>query len=156
MRSLLLPAAIAATIATVSAASADAQRRASPSSPSREQLGQLNARLDSAARSIAGYRRASSGHFGRLVDDSSETSMEYGMAANGRYALVGVCIDGCTNLNLRVLKPDGSLLVEETRAGSAASLELTAPAAGVYKLVARMEACPQGSCFYEIRLLRAS
>jgi hypothetical protein len=96
-----------------------------------------------------GYNRSHGVVTGSLRQYQSEeirTQLYAGMS----YGIVGVCDNDCSDLDLRVYSPSGTLLERDTQVSEVPVVLLTPRANGSYKTRVTMSACSAAPCRYGI------
>jgi type II secretory pathway pseudopilin PulG len=88
---------------------------------------------------------------GSLNDDASET-MRINLQGGGRYAIVGVCDNDCSDFDLRIWGPDGTKLDEDIETDDTPVLEFVAPVTGQYRLSVEMPSCRQNPCYWGVQV----
>lgn len=76
------------------------------------------------------------------------------LQAGVRYAIVAVCDQACTDLDLRILDPSGARLAEDVDVSDTAVLEFTAQAAGTHRLDVIMWDCRDATCAWGGQILQ--
>lgn len=148
MLHVIVPAVLATTLAAVLSTPVAAQRRAMPT---REQMGQLNMLLDSASTMAGVPGRGTYSRLGPLPDDSSE-SWTPNVTGGVRATIVGVCLEGCTDLNIRVLGADGSSIAQDVRPGTFPVVQFTVPEQAGWRALVVMAQCGASPCWYGARI----
>ncbi len=77
------------------------------------------------------------------------------LQAGVHYAIVGVCDDNCSDVDLRIFGPTGAKVAEDVQQNPTPVLEFTAPAAGRYRLAIEMVACSADPCAWGVQVLAA-
>jgi hypothetical protein len=78
-----------------------------------------------------------------------EVQLEQGVS----YVFFGACDQDCSDLDLRLLKPDGfELLASDIETDDVPILEYVAPAEGAYLLGVDMADCSEEICYYGFRV----
>ena len=72
------------------------------------------------------------------------------------YAILAVCDDDCSRLQLTLLSPSGSDLAKERNSESLPTLHFTAQATAVYGIRVVMEGCRWNPCWYAIAVVPLS
>lgn len=91
-------------------------------------------------------------HSGVLNADeaaSFQTTLVQGIA----YAIVAVCDDDCTRLQLTLLSASGSEILKERNSESLPTLHYTAPAAANYGIRVVVEGCRWNPCWYAVAVV---
>jgi hypothetical protein len=110
------------------------------------------ARLASNART-QGYGKVVSGPvYGRLAEKGT-TSHQMDVVNGNDYALVGACDNDCSNLDMRIYDPAGTVLLEDVANDDTPVLTFTAHTGGRYRIEVMMAACSRNPCFYGIQLM---
>jgi len=87
---------------------------------------------------------------GRMTD-----SKFVDLQAGVRYAIVGVCDENCSDIDLRIFGPNAAKVAEDVQQNNTPTLEFTAPAAGRYRLAVEMVCCNANPCAWGVQLLAA-
>ena len=69
------------------------------------------------------------------------------------YAIVAVCDDDCSRLQLTLLSPSGSDIAKERNSESLPTLRFTATTTAVYGIRVLMEGCRWNPCWYAIAVV---
>ena len=69
------------------------------------------------------------------------------------YAIVAVCDDDCSRLQLTLLSPSGSDIAKERNSESLPTLRFTAASTAVYGIRVVMEGCRWNPCWYAIAVV---
>ncbi len=69
------------------------------------------------------------------------------------YAILGVCDDDCSRLQLTLLSPSGSDIAKERNSESLPTLHFTAATTAVYGIRVVMEGCRWNPCWYAIAVV---
>src|SRR6266511_5549187 len=69
------------------------------------------------------------------------------------YAILGVCDDDCSRLQLTLLSPSGSDIAKERNSESLPTLHFTAATTAVYSIRVVMEGCRWNPCWYAIAVV---
>jgi len=84
---------------------------------------------------------------GSLADDARET-MNINLQGGARYAIVGVCDNDCTDVDLRIWDPNGTKLAEDIATDDTPVLEFTATVTGQYRVSVEMATCSTAPCYW--------
>ena len=69
------------------------------------------------------------------------------------YAILGVCDDDCSRLQLTLLSPSGSDIAKERNSESFPTLRFTAATTAVYGIRVVMEGCRWNPCWYAVAVV---
>jgi len=110
---------------------------------------QVRNHLDSAAASVVrqGYSPDRDPVTGSLNGGARE-SMMINLTGGTRYAIVGVCDNNCTDVDLRIWDPSGTKLAEDIMTDDAPVLEFTATNTGQYRVSVEMATCSTNPCHW--------
>jgi hypothetical protein len=110
---------------------------------------QITRQLTNAANAIRsqGYNADRAPITGSLNDDADQ-SQPITLQGGMRYAIVGVCDQDCTDVDLQIFGPDGSKLDEDLELDDTPVLEFVAPVTGQYRLRVMMPSCNQNPCYW--------
>ncbi len=92
---------------------------------------------------------------GVLPGGKSDNTRFVELRAGVHYAIVGVCDDNCSDVDLRIFGPSGAKVAEDVQQNATPTLEFTAPAAGRYRLAIEMVACSANPCAWGVQVLAA-
>ncbi len=139
----LLALALGCALATEAAAQASYQQ-------------QIRASLRAAAGRVSPRNAQPDGDalMGVLNGGRSGTQL-VSLQAGVRYAIVGVCDDNCSDVDLRLFGPTGAKIAEDVQQNATPTLEFTAAAAGRYRLAIEMVACSANPCAWGVQVLAA-
>jgi hypothetical protein len=140
MRAVLGAAVLAAAVATQAAAQNTYQQ-------------QIIRQLTSAATAVQsqGYAADRAPVMGSLNDDAQEGVLLQ-LAAGGRFAILGVCDNDCTDVDLRVYDPMGNMLGEDIAVDDHPVVEFVAPSTGQYRVNVIMATCNTNPCYYGVQV----
>jgi hypothetical protein len=80
---------------------------------------------------------------------SFQTTLQQGMS----YAIVGVCDDDCSRLELTLLTPSGSEIAKERNSESLPTIHFAAQATTSYGIRVVMEGCRWNPCWYAVAVI---
>jgi serine protease Do len=107
------------------------------------------ARLEAALAAEGVARRSHPIETGALRNGQTDTiSIE--LRSGTPYAMVGVCDMDCTDVDLQLFAPDGTLLDEDVRVSDIPSVRFTPPVEGSYQLRVTMSGCTSDPCRYGV------
>jgi len=140
MRSAVVSAILVAALGCVAVSEANAQN-------SFQQ--QVRNYLNRAATTLVerGYQPDREPVTGSLADDARE-SMMINLTGGSRYAIVGVCDNDCTDVDLRIWDPSGTRLAEDIATDDTPVLEFTATVTGQYRVSVEMATCNTAPCYW--------
>jgi hypothetical protein len=100
-----------------------------------------------------GYTRWVAGPVhGRLRNGNSGTHSMTVVGGNS-YVLFGQCDNDCTDLDLKIYDPNGTLLMQDVAVDDHPTLEFKAYTSGQLRVEAIMARCNVNPCFYGLELL---
>ena len=91
-----------------------------------------------------------------MLNTSEASSFKTTLIQGTSYAIVAVCDDDCSRLQLTLLSPSGSDLAKERNSESLPTLHFTAQATAVYGIRVVMEGCRWNPCWYAIAVVPLS
>ena len=100
-----------------------------------------------------GYRAVGDVLHGTLAPGASGTA-SVTLEAGAHYAIRVVCDWACSDVDLRVADPSGTLVAEDGRADDTPLAVFTAPSAGVCRLDVTMAQCREAACAWGGRVFR--
>lgn len=86
------------------------------------------------------------------LDDDEEDRYTVTLQAGFTYALVGVCDEDCSDLDLTLFDGAGTLVVEDTEIDDAPVVEFTVTRSGSFTLDVTMYTCTTEPCYYGVAL----
>lgn len=89
--------------------------------------------------------------YGQLADDASE-SLRIPLTGGRRYAIVGVCDEDCSDIDLRIYSPDGTKLAEDIAVDDYPTVLFVAPVSGTYRLSVEMANCRNAPCYWGVQV----
>jgi hypothetical protein len=116
---------------------------------------QIRTQLQTASTTIKdhGYAADREPMMGSLNSAANE-SMMVNLDGGVRYAVVGVCDNDCTDVDLRIWAPDGTKLAEDIQTDDTPVLEFTATVTGQYTLRVEMAACSTNPCYWGVQIFK--
>ena len=110
---------------------------------------QVRSYLSRAASSVMqhGYTADRDPVTGNLNSGARE-SMMINLAGGTRYAIVGVCDNDCSDVDLRIWDPSGTKLAEDIATDDTPVLEFTATITGQYRVSVEMPTCSSNPCYW--------
>ncbi|MDO8665786.1 MAG: hypothetical protein Q7J79_04190 [Gemmatimonadales bacterium] len=109
----------------------------------------------SAGARQAGYSADRETVFGSMNDDANDQKAVM-LAAGGRYVIIAVCDEDCSDIDLRLWAPDGTKIHEDIETDDYPTLQFTAPLTGTYRLSVEMATCSQNPCYWGMQVYAAS
>jgi len=91
-----------------------------------------------------------------MLNTDEAVSFKTTLIQGTSYAIVAVCDDDCSRLQLTLLSPSGSDLDKERNSESLPTLHFTAQATAVYGIRVVMEGCRWNPCWYAIAVVPLS
>ena len=140
MRAVLGVAVLAAAVATQATAQNTYQQ-------------QIIRQLTSAATAVQsqGYVADRAPVMGSLNDDAQEGVLLQ-LTAGGRYAILGVCDNDCSDVDLRVFDPMGNMVGEDILVDDHPVVEFVASSSGQYRANVIMATCNTNPCYYGVQV----
>ena len=140
MKAVLGVAVLAAAVATQATAQNTYQQ-------------QIIRQLTSAATAVQsqGYAADRAPVMGSLNDNAQEGVLLQ-LAAGGHFAILGVCDNDCTDVDLRVYDPMGNMLGEDILVDDHPVVEFIAPSTGQYRVNVIMATCNTNPCYYGVQV----
>jgi hypothetical protein len=102
----------------------------------------------------SGYGQFGVFQTGNLNDDGRGTHTA-NLTAGVRYAIVGVCDNDCTDLDLSLTGPGGNVIASDYALDDHPTLRFVAPMTGSYNLAVIMATCTRAPCYYGVQLYGA-
>ena len=114
---------------------------------------QITRQLTNAASAVSGqgYSADRAPVMGSLNDDARE-SVLIQLTSGVRYAILGVCDNDCTDVDLRVQDPMGNNIGEDLATDDTPVVEFTAGNAGQYRVTVMMATCNTNPCYYGVQV----
>jgi hypothetical protein len=91
-----------------------------------------------------------------MLNTDEAASFQTTLLQGTSYALLAVCDDDCSRLQLTLLSPSGSDVAKERNSESLPTLHFTAQATAVYGIRVVMEGCRWNPCWYAIAVVPLS
>lgn len=141
------PALVSALLAVAALAAA------SPATAQQSYQQQIRAQLARHSARILelGYVADREPVYGALNDDDSDQKAVT-LRAGGRYVIIGVCDEDCSDVDLRLYAPNGAKIIEDIETDDYPTLQFTASAAGTYRLSVEMATCRQNPCYWGVQV----
>ena len=116
---------------------------------------QIRTQLQAASDTIRGHgytadREPMMGSLNNAANEGMMVNLQGGV----RYAIVGVCDNDCTDVDLRIWAPDGAKLAEDILTDDTPVLEFTATVTGQYRLSVEMATCSTNPCYWGFQVFR--
>ena len=89
---------------------------------------------------------------GGALDDDEAELYEVTLEEGYTYALVGVCDEDCSDLDLALFDGDGMFVVEDVEVDDAPVIEFTVTRSGAFTLDVTMFECSSEPCYYGVGL----
>jgi len=114
---------------------------------------QITNQLTAAASTIRGqgYNADRAPLTGSLNDDTEETLM-VNLTGGVRYAILGVCDNDCSDVDLQLFSGDGTKIAEDLATDDHPVVTLVAQYTGQYRLKVLMPACRTNPCYYGVQV----
>jgi len=88
-----------------------------------------------------------------MLNTDEAASFKTTLIQGTSYAIVAVCDDDCSRLQLTLLTSSGSEIAKERNSESLPTLHFTAETTAVYGIRVVMEGCPWNPCWYAIAVV---
>jgi hypothetical protein len=88
-----------------------------------------------------------------MLNINEGASFQTTLVERASYAIIAVCDDDCSRLQLTLLSPSGSDLAKERNSESFPTLHFTAATTAVYGIRVVMEGCRWNPCWYAIAVV---
>jgi len=88
-----------------------------------------------------------------MLNTDEAASFQTTLAQHTPYAIIAVCDDDCSRLQLTLLSPSGSDIAKERNSESLPTLHFTATTTAVYGIRVVMEGCRWNPCWYAIAVV---
>jgi len=88
-----------------------------------------------------------------MLNTDEAASFQTTLVQGTPYAILGVCDDDCSRLQLTLLSPSGSDIAKERNSESFPTLRFTAATTAVYGIRVVMEGCRWNPCWYAIAVV---
>jgi hypothetical protein len=88
-----------------------------------------------------------------MLNTDEAASFQTTLVQGTSYAILGVCDDDCSRLQLTLLSPSGSDIDKERNSESLPTLHFTAATTAVYGIRVVMEGCRWNPCWYAIAVV---
>ena len=110
-------------------------------------------RLERAIAAIGTSRRADVVSRSGTLNEEESALMEAPAVQGIRYALVAVCDDDCSRLQLTLINENGSDVATDRRSGSLPTLRFTPDRDMTYRVRVVMDGCRWNPCWYGVALV---
>ena len=88
-----------------------------------------------------------------VLNTDEAASFQTTLVEGTSYAIVAVCDDDCSRLQLTLLSPSGSDIAKERNSESLPTLHFTAEITAVYSIRVVMEGCRWNPCWYAVAVV---
>jgi|GEM_PF-5852022 len=88
-----------------------------------------------------------------MLNTDETASFQTTLEERTSYAIVAVCDDDCSRLQLTLLSPSGSDIAKERNSESLPTLRFTAATSAVYGIRVVMEGCRWNPCWYAVAVI---
>ena len=114
---------------------------------------QVQARLDRAIEAVRPSSRVPINRMTGMLNTEESASFEAPLVEGESYAIVAVCDDDCTRLELTLLTPSGSELAKDRNGESLPTLRFTPSRTMTYGVRVVMEGCRWNPCWYGVAVV---
>lgn len=87
------------------------------------------------------------------LNKDAKATYDFDVVSGKSYAILGACDSDCSDLDMRVLRPDGSEAIKDDKTDDLPAIAFTANSTGRYKLEISMYACSTNPCFYNATIV---
>ncbi len=114
---------------------------------------QITNQLTQAANAVRsqGYSADRAPIMGSLADDADESFM-INLTGGVRYAILGVCDNDCSDVDLQLYSGDGTKIAEDLETDDRPVLTIVAQYTGQYRVRVMMPACRVSPCYYGVQV----
>ena len=118
---------------------------------------QITRQLTNAAGAVSGqgYSADRAPVMGSLNDDARESVLMQ-LNSGVRYAILGVCDNDCTDVDLRVQDPMGNMVGEDLATDDTPVVEFVSGQTGQYRVTVMMATCNTNPCYYGVQVFARS
>jgi hypothetical protein len=114
---------------------------------------QVQARMQRAVAAVGSASRLAFVTRSGMLNTDEAASFQTTLAQRTPYAIIAVCDDDCSRLQLTLLSPSGSDIAKERNSESLPALHFTTATTGVYGIRVVMEGCRWNPCWYAIAVV---
>lgn len=114
---------------------------------------QVQARLDRAVAAVRPSARVAINRSTGVLNTEESASFEAPLVEGESYAIVAVCDDDCTRLELTLLTPSGNELAKDRNGESLPTLRFTPGRTMTYGVRVVMEGCRWNPCWYGVAVV---
>jgi hypothetical protein len=114
---------------------------------------QVDARVQRAVAAVATSSPAAVVRRSGMLNTDEAASFKTTLIQGTSYAILAVCDDDCSRLQLTLLSPNGSDIAKERNSESFPTLHITAATTAVYGIRVVMEGCRWNPCWYAIAVV---
>ncbi len=114
---------------------------------------QVQERIQRAADAVSRSSRSAVVKRSGVLNTDEAASFQTTLVKGTSYAIVAVCDDDCSRLQLTLLSPSGSDIAKERNSESLPTLHFTAEITAVYSIRVVMEGCRWNPCWYAVAVV---
>ena len=114
---------------------------------------QVDERVQRAVAAVASSSPAAAVKRSGMLNTDEAASFKTTLIQGTSYAILAVCDDDCSRLQLTLLSPSGSEIAKERNSESFPTLRSTAATTAVYGIRVVMEGCRWNPCWYAIAVV---
>ena len=114
---------------------------------------QVQERIQRAADAVSRSSRSAVVKRSGVLNTDEAASFQATLVKGTSYAIVAVCDDDCSRLQLTLLSPSGSDIAKERNSESLPTLHFTAEITAVYSIRVVMEGCRWNPCWYAVAVV---
>lgn len=86
------------------------------------------------------------------INDDTQEEVGVNLNSGGQYLMIGVCDNDCSDVDLRLMGPDGSEVASDVEADDTPVLQFTSGASGAHRARVIMASCDRNPCAYGVAL----
>jgi hypothetical protein len=114
---------------------------------------QVQERVQRATEAVATSSPAAVVSRSGMLNTDEAASFQATLVQGTSYAIIAVCDDDCSRLQLTLLSPTGSDIAKERNSESLPTIRFTAETTAVYGIRVVMEGCRWNPCWYAIAVV---
>lgn len=100
-----------------------------------------------------GFSRNVAGPVHGTLSNLATGTHEMEVVAGNRYILFGACDNDCTDLDLKIYNPDGTVLAQDIATDDIPTLVFQPSTSARYRVEVIMAHCNRSPCFYGVQLM---
>ena len=146
---------LASAVLAVAAAGCGGHTRTAATAPRGTFTGQVDTYLarETANARTQGYTTHVAGPVHASLNNAATTTHNMTVVAGVHYVLYGACDNDCTDLDLKIYDPNGTLLMQDVAVDDQPTLAFVATTSGSLRVEVIMARCNHNPCFYGLQLM---